>query len=346
MYQTADGKFQIIPWDLTESFCGILFGGTPESHYEWDPLNGLSPYIADRPLVYQLLGNNYYRKKYFAHIRTIIEEYYTAADLKAWILNLQTISTPHVNADPNKPHNMSKFVSNIDNPVNYLITYTIAGMTDVVNNRKPYLQSHADVIKIAPVINSVSQNIQHPSSTETVYVSANVTNATNVQLRVTNNPEKYASDFLSITMSDNGLNGDAVAGDQIYTAEVPFTTSNDHIKYYIEAENAEAMALDPQRAEYFYYHYYVDQVVGEPNESANEIEVSVYPNPATQWLNINVAGNEIYSIRIFDLEGKLMTDQTNISGPQQISIENYSVGIYLVEITSGENRKTEKIVIN
>ncbi len=30
MYQTADGKFQMIPWDLTESFCGILFtGGTP-----------------------------------------------------------------------------------------------------------------------------------------------------------------------------------------------------------------------------------------------------------------------------------------------------------------------------
>jgi len=344
MYQTPDGKFQMIPWDLTESFCGLLFGGTPESHYEWDPLNGLSPYLVEKPLVYQLLGNDYFRKKYFAHIRTIIEEYYTAATLKSWVLDLQALAYNPVLTDPYRPHNMTKFVSNIDNPVNYLITYTIAGMTDVVINRKPYLQAHADVIKVAPEIVSVSQNIQNPSSTETVYISANVTNATSVNLKVTNNPAAYASNFQTILMLDNGLNGDLLAGDQIFTAEVPFTTSNDHIKYYIEAENPDAIALDPERAEYFYYHYYVDQVVGI--ELAQNFETSIFPNPTSDFLTIDVKNQDNFTYRIFNSTGKLMIEQVNVKGQQQISVENYSRGIYVIQITSGEFVKTEKLIIN
>lgn len=346
MYQTPDGKFQILPWDLTESFCGILFGGTPASHYEWDPLSGLSPYLAEKPLVYQILGNDYYRKKYFAHIRTIIAEYYTASTLKSWILNLQDIIYDAVLTDPNRPHNMTKFVNNIDNPVTYLITYTIAGMTDVVYNRKPYLQAHSDVIKVAPVIVSVTQNIQHPSNTETVYVSANVTNATSVKLKVTNNPAIYASDFQSILMLDDGLNGDALAGDQIFTAAVPFTTTNDHIKYYIEAENAQAIALEPERAEYFYYHYYVDQVVGEPLEVGQNFETFIFPNPTSDFLNIDVKNQNSFSFRIFNSAGKLIVEQQDVVGPQQISVEDYSKGIYVIYITSGEFQKSEKLVIN
>jgi hypothetical protein len=151
------------------------------------------------------------------------------------------------------------------------VIYQIAGIMDVVNNRKPYLLNYPDLTYAPPVISDVTQNIQHPTSSETVYVSAQVSNATSVFLRVTNNDEPYASDYLSISMADNGLNGDAVSGDGIYTAQVPFTASNDHIKYYIEAENSNAMKLSPQRAEYFYYHYYIDQVVVKKS-----------------WLNLNL----------------------------------------------------------
>jgi len=217
-------------------------------------------------------------------------------------------------------------------------------MTDVVINRKPYLQAHADVIKVAPEIVSVSQNIQNPSSTETVYISANVTNATIVNLKVTNNPAAYASNFQTILMLDNGLNGDLLAGDQIFTAEVPFTTSNDHIKYYIEAENPDAIALDPERAEYFYYHYYVDQVVGI--ELAQNFETSIFPNPTSDFLTIDVKKQDNFTYRIFNSTGKLMIEQVNVKGQQQISVENYSRGIYVIQITSGEFVKTEKLIIN
>jgi hypothetical protein len=346
MYQTADGKFQMLPWDLTESFCGVLFsGGTPQSHYELDPLYGLNPYFADRPLVYQILSIPYYRKKYFAHIRTIINEYYDANFIEEWVLDLQAMGYNDIDADPNKPHNMTKFVNNVYTPVNYLLFYEIAGILDVVNNRKPYLLNYLDLTYSAPVISSVTQSIQHPTSSETVYVSAAVSNASSVLLRVTNTDEPYASDYLSISMADNGLNGDAVSGDGIYTAEVPFTTSNDHIKYYIEAENANAMKLMPERAEYFYYHYYIDQVVGEENLA--ETEFRVYPNPAVDWVNVDPGNyDDRYTVNVYNLEGRLIQTQADLTGEITIQVSDYPKGIYLIELVGENFRQTEKISVN
>jgi hypothetical protein len=346
MYQTADGKFQMIPWDLTESFCGILFsGGSAQSHYELDPLYGLSPYFIDRPLVYQLLSNSYYRKRYFAHMRTIISEFYTVELIENLVLDLQATAYNDVNTDPNKPHNMTKFANNVNDPVNYLVIYTIAGITDVIEHRRPYLLSYPDLTHTPPAISNVSQNIQHPSASETVHVSAAVSNATSVKLRVTNTPEKYASDFMTITMLDDGLNGDAASGDGIYTATIPFTTSNDHIKYYIEAENANAMMLSPERAEYFYYHYYIDQVVGADEMTA--IDFSIYPNPASDWLNVEATTvSETFSVSLYTISGEKVFSETELHGKSTIDIHDLSRGTYIVEIISGKSRKTEKIILN
>ena len=48
-------------------------------------------------------------------------------------------------------------------------------------------------------------------------------------------------------MTDDGANGDATAGDGIYTAQVP-AGSIKH--YYVAAENADAAATFPERASY------------------------------------------------------------------------------------------------
>lgn len=345
MYQTADGKFQMMPWDLTESFCGILFtGGTPESHYELDPLYGLSPYFADRPLVFQILSDPYYRKRYFAHIRTVMEEFYSVSWIKNWVLDLQSTAYTAVESDPNKPHNMTKFTQNVDTPVNYLLFYTIAGITDVISHRLAYLNNYPDLNYAEPEIVSVTQNIQHPSSSEIVYVSAQVNNTNTVKLKVTNNDAPYASDFIPVNMVDDGLGGDAVAGDGIYTAAIPFTNSNDHIKYYIEAENNNALSLMPERAEYFYYHYYVDQVVEA--EDMVSLSYSVYPNPANDILNVTVQSEEVFHLKIYSVNGDIVYSESNLSGIHKIDISELTSGNYLIEISNTEFRKTEKLIIN
>ncbi|MBK7127765.1 MAG: CotH kinase family protein [Crocinitomicaceae bacterium] len=345
MYQTADGKFQMLPWDLTESFCGILFsGGSPESHYELDPLYGLSPYFSDRPLVFQLLSNDYYRKKYFAHIRTIMNEYYSATWIKDWITARQSTAYSAVNSDPNKPHNMTKFTQNVDSPVNYLLMYTIAGITDVITNRKPYLENYSDLTYSAPLISGVTQSIQHPSADDTVFISAQVSNATGVSLKVTNNPAPYASDFTTITMTDDGLNGDLVAGDGIYTAEVPYHTSNDHVKYYIEAENAQAMKLNPERAEFFYYHYYIDQVVSAKEKSKPQF--AVYPIPADHEINIQpMVDDKLYDVLIYNKAGQVVYKALQLSGHTQIEVSELIPGNYILEISTEKNTQRSKVII-
>jgi hypothetical protein len=105
------------------------------------------------------------------------------------------------------------------------------------------------------------------------------------------------------------------------------------------------MKLSPQRAEYFYYHYYIDQVVGE--EELVESEFNVYPNPAVDWINVNPGNYESqYTINIYDLQGKLVDTQSDLSGQTAIAVSSYTKGIYLIELTGENFRQTKKITVN
>ena len=73
LYQTRDGLFQIIPWDLDNSFLGAILGFTsPTTLYQRDPY--YTGTQGDRPLAYNLMNDPFYRKQYTAHLRTIINE--------------------------------------------------------------------------------------------------------------------------------------------------------------------------------------------------------------------------------------------------------------------------------
>ena len=150
------------------------------------------------------------------------------------------------------------------------------------------------------------------------------------------------NDFLSVSMNDSGFNGDALAGDGIYTAEVPFSTSNEHIKYYIEAENANAMSLMPERAEYFYYHYYVDQVVSA-EENSDAFEVSVYPNPASEFIVVKTEGN--FDLEIYNSLGQLVYSEKNLSSNVTTDISSLTRGNYVLVIRRGEEFVSKKVML-
>ena len=56
-------------------------------------------------------------------------------------------------------------------------------------------------------------------------------------------------------MYDDGLLGDAIANDGVYTAELPYLNSGQEIKFYIRSHN-NAISLSPQRAEYEFYTFH------------------------------------------------------------------------------------------
>lgn len=75
----------------------------------------------------------------------------------------------------------------------------------------------------------------------------------------------------------------------------------------------------------------------------NNSSVVIYPNPAQHILTIT-SPNNIDSIEIFDVSGKLLIATSVKENQTTVDISNLSVGIYFVKVQSEVGIKTEKIV--
>lgn len=243
LYQTKDGLFQMIPWDLDNSFLGAILGFTsPTTLYERDPYYGDDPTIG-RPLLAQLLNNPLYRNIYTAHLRTVINESLDTAVIRGGINQLQALAHNAVDADQNKNYSLSEYYDNVENHLG--LWWRNGGIMVTIDGRKAYLQNHPEISLIPPTITNVTVNNS--------LVTAGVFNGNTVELMATDS--EYNSKFQAFAMLDDGLNGDAVAGDGIFTTALPFQGSGNDVKFYIRAENNDALVLNPERAEYEFYVY-------------------------------------------------------------------------------------------
>ena len=92
----------------------------------------------------------------------------------------------------------------------------------------------------------------------------------------------------------------------------------------------------------------LENEIGNVGTNDNEFAeaISVYPNPAVDFINIDVAKANIignYDIALYDAQGRLMTFQSNV---EQIPMENYPTGSYILLLTSGEKYYSEVIYIS
>ena len=246
LYKTKDDLFQMIPWDLSESFGGALMGSVflnPYDIYHFDPFFGNTTSPQSNPLLYTLLDNDLYKKQYTAHIRTIIEESLDTAFLRLQVEELQNLVYVAANTDLNKPFNMNEFSSNVEDP--FWSWWGFAGIFQTIDIRKNYLLNHTEISEIPPTIDNllVDNNL----------VTVEVFNSNKVDLMAT--ISNYNSKFKSFNMNDDGINGDLIAGDNIYSCELPFYNQGEIVKFYVRAQNNNAMQLKPQRAEYEFYMY-------------------------------------------------------------------------------------------
>jgi len=263
MYQTKDGLFQMIPWDLDNSFVGAIMGWdywNPSNVYEYDPYYTGGPYTGPsgtpqpweaRPLLFKLLNDPHYRKIYSAHMRTIIEESLDTAQIRANIDNLQSLAYNAASQDNNKVFTMNEYYNNTESAIWAAFNWGFGGVLSTVNERKQFLLNHPEISLISPQISNVYVN--------NGLVTAEVFNANSVEIMATTS--EYNSKFNSFSMFDDGTNGDLLANDGIYTADLPYQFSGFDVKFYIRSENDDAIKLSPQRAEYEFYTYsYISNV--------------------------------------------------------------------------------------
>lgn len=72
--------------------------------------------------------------------------------------------------------------------------------------------------------------------------------------------------------------------------------------------------------------------------------VNVYPNPSTGNVTITNDNGTENTITVFDISGKQITSKTSITATT-LDLSSYGSGVYVVEITNDNNKKTERVVI-
>ena len=80
--------------------------------------------------------------------------------------------------------------------------------------------------------------------------------------------------------------------------------------------------------------------------SVNDLSASsirVYPNPAATVLTIESL-EVIHSVRVYDLNGRLLQDQRPGTGTVSLDVAGWQAGLYFVQLSSNRETRTLKFV--
>ena len=337
MYQTGDGLFQMIPWDVSESFLGALLGANPNPTelYEYDPYNGYNSWWY--PLTQLLTGDptSHYGKIYTAHLRTILNESLDATAIENYANTVQNLGAPAAAADPNAFFGMTEYYSNVTSELVIPFIFSAGGIVSSIDLRKSYLESLAPMQEMPPAVGNPV--VLPPAAAGANYVTAQVSNATTVELMATKS--FYKSKFVSIPMYDDGTNGDATSGDGNYTGAFPWWFSGNQAKFYIRANNANATMLNPERAEYEFYTYDLPLAV----EDLESFSVEVYPNPTFGVVNVSNPSGSNLNYTVHNSIGQLIV-QSKLKG-NKIDVSNQMAGIYFISFEDNQGRTAVKKLV-
>jgi len=83
------------------------------------------------------------------------------------------------------------------------------------------------------------------------------------------------------------------------------------------------------------------------NETSINLELSVYPNPTTNYLTLKVEKLENLTYQLIDLQGKIITNKKVTAKTSTIKMEDLPKAIYFLNVTKNNQLvKTFKIIKN
>ncbi|GAB5419038.1 MAG: hypothetical protein Crog4KO_05460 [Crocinitomicaceae bacterium] len=253
LYQTSDGRFQPILWDLNMSFASYRLSDASD-HWDGfsideakliDPLQHLNSFsVQERPLIRNLLENDQFKRMYLAHIKTIVEESINSGDYYSWAQQMQNIIENSVLNDTNKFYSDAFFYENLDSTVTDFVDYP--GIKDLMEGRATYLINYPGM-SWSPSISSVTEVSNTGLAHNDFWITANIQSSLPVSAYCM---FKSPTDlhFESVQMFDDGNHNDGLAGDGVFGAF--FDDPSYGMDYYLYAENDSAGMFYPQRAAY------------------------------------------------------------------------------------------------
>jgi len=72
--------------------------------------------------------------------------------------------------------------------------------------------------------------------------------------------------------------------------------------------------------------------------------IDIFPNPAGNTVNIRVANNRNYELRLQNMSGQLVMDKS-MTGSNAIDVSHLSRGVYFMELSNGNTRTITKLIL-
>lgn len=77
----------------------------------------------------------------------------------------------------------------------------------------------------------------------------------------------------------------------------------------------------------------------------NVDQVSLYPNPANNELNVNLGTMQNATLNVYSINGELISKQVAVSGTAKVDVSALSSGVYFTEVISEEKIIKSKFVV-
>jgi len=252
LYRDSQGKFNPILFDLNLCFGSYKNTGVG-SDLKLKELQAMDPLLhvdnAAKPLISKLISNEDYKKIYYAHIRSIVNDFFRKDQYIERVKELQDLIREPFEEDENRYYSMEDFNASLDKTIGK--RSRIPGLKELMTPRTEYLKEKVVLSVVPPEVSEVTVSSREKFSSERVTkfkIQARVDKfPTNVQLYYRYDEN---SPFEAVKMLDDGRHNDGEAGDNVFGVVVKPTDGATKIQYYIFAENAKAVAYDPPRYMY------------------------------------------------------------------------------------------------
>lgn len=92
----------------------------------------------------------------------------------------------------------------------------------------------------------------------------------------------------------------------------------------------------------------IDRVLLPNTNSINELsnnDVSIFPNPVSEIMSVNVSNDQIKSLKIFSNEGKVVYESTPFSSQIEVNVQNLMTGSYYMILEGNSGTYSKNLMI-
>ncbi len=262
LYKDDDGQFNPIIWHLNLTF-GSFKNTGQGSDLNLKDLQNMDPLLhlddASKPLISNLLKNEFYKKIYLSHVKTILEDFFSNGRYKKQAQILHDLIRTDFSKDPRDDYSLADFDSSLTKTIGK--RSKIPGIFELMEKRVEYLKSHPALEVLPPEISEV-RVIGRPQ-----FSSERVKNF-RVVAKVDKFPKRVKlvyrlsgeGDFREAMMYDDGNNNDGKLNDGTFGTIIIPENGESVIEYYILAENATLVNYSPANYMWEQHHVSLDEL--------------------------------------------------------------------------------------